>query len=654
MPEWLTSITDWIRQHPHLAGVTIGLVAYLEGLALVGILIPGIIILFAFGALVGLGVLDLATVWIWCSVGAILGDATSFWLGHHYKGHIREIWPFTKFSDLFARGEVFFRKHGLKSIIIGRFVGPIRPIMPVVAGMLGMDIKKYIPANIVAGILWAPAYLIPGVVFGASLELAKAVALRLAILLALVAGVVWLLSWLAGTLYRYLAPRTSRMLSYAMRWSREHPVLGYLARPLVDPTKPESGTLALFALFLSGATAMLATSLITIPLTEYPRRMNLAVAQFMESLSTPWADVLMAWLAAPSHPYVLIAAAITVMGWLLWRRRLTAAYHWAGALLVGALLAVTIKFTIADGSAQAVLHAHGPAFDYSAWASVVYGFFAILIASELPQRRRIWPYLVAVIAVALSVFSDLYFGIRPLTHLWIGQVVAVVWIAVIGIAYRRRVRRSFWTAPVARLFFATVLISAGVYVWLGVPGWLDDHRPVPQTIVVSSEVWRAGGVSGTDLAPSWLEQELAVTNFQWAGSPIELQRALEPAGWMPPRKATWAAPIEMIQPEPSPETLPILPSSVAGQSEALVLHRIPKGDEGQRVLRIWSSPFRLDDGTPIWIGQVSRFELSQVLRFFSYWEAQQPTMDDLRALQNSLPAEAVVRSDDQQMLLRQP
>ena len=125
---------DWIGNHPGVAGLVIAVVAFLEGFALVGILVPGIVILFGFGALIGLGVLELRSVWFWCSLGAIAGDGASFWIGRRYREHLPLVWPFSRYRDLIRQGIRFFRKHGLKSIIIGRFLGPVRPIMPVVAG----------------------------------------------------------------------------------------------------------------------------------------------------------------------------------------------------------------------------------------------------------------------------------------------------------------------------------------------------------------------------------------------------------------------------------------------------------------------------------------------------------------------------------------
>ena len=57
-PAWLDSTVAWIGAHPHAAGLLIFLVAFCDALAVVGIVVPALPLLFAVGALVGLGHID--------------------------------------------------------------------------------------------------------------------------------------------------------------------------------------------------------------------------------------------------------------------------------------------------------------------------------------------------------------------------------------------------------------------------------------------------------------------------------------------------------------------------------------------------------------------------------------------------------------------
>jgi undecaprenyl-diphosphatase len=66
------------------------------------------------------------------------------------------------------KGEYFFEKYGLLSIVIGRFLGPIRPIMPLAAGTMHMPAIQFYSVNFLSAIAWAPAYILPGFIAGSA------------------------------------------------------------------------------------------------------------------------------------------------------------------------------------------------------------------------------------------------------------------------------------------------------------------------------------------------------------------------------------------------------------------------------------------------------------------------------------------------------
>src|SRR5690606_27242897 len=139
--------------------------------------------MLAAGALVGLDRLDLVPLLAASVAGAFIGDGASFWLGRRYRDRLEDMWPFRRHPAWLSRGRDFFVRHGGKSVILGRFIGPLWPLVPRAAGMLGMRPASFVAINFASALLWAPAYLLPGVVFGASIALAGAVATRLAVLL---------------------------------------------------------------------------------------------------------------------------------------------------------------------------------------------------------------------------------------------------------------------------------------------------------------------------------------------------------------------------------------------------------------------------------------------------------------------------------------
>ncbi|TXK59114.1 DedA family protein [Alkalisalibacterium limincola] len=249
----LDSLLAWIGQNPRTAGLVIFLVAFIDALLLVGLAVPALPLLFGVGTLVGLGLIDPWYAIACAAAGAFLGDALSFGVGRSQGGRLRGMWPFTRYPEWLVRGEVFFNRHGLKGILIARYVGAVRPIVPAIAGMLHMPWRRFLPVSAIAGATWGFAFIAPGWLFGAWLDLLSAVAGRLAVVLGVLLVLLGLMGLSVFALYRVLAPRAALLVERVLAWSHRHPVLGRYSSALIDPKRPESPSLALLALGLLGA-----------------------------------------------------------------------------------------------------------------------------------------------------------------------------------------------------------------------------------------------------------------------------------------------------------------------------------------------------------------------------------------------------------------
>lgn len=164
--ETYEGIKNWIIANPTWAGLCVFVIAACESIVVIGLFIPGIVAMSIFGALVEAGVMAILPTLLWAIAGAIVGDGVSYIIGYRFKHHLPYYWPFSRFPHWLATGKKFFINHGTKSIVIGRFVGPVRPIIPVVAGMMSMRPRTFVFANVLSAILWAPIYMLPG--FGLS------------------------------------------------------------------------------------------------------------------------------------------------------------------------------------------------------------------------------------------------------------------------------------------------------------------------------------------------------------------------------------------------------------------------------------------------------------------------------------------------------
>ncbi len=162
MPAQMAAILDFVRAHQEFAAPIVGLLAFGESLALVSLLIPATVMLIGIGALIGASGIDFWPIYFGAVVGAGLGDWLSYWLGRHYHAQIARMWPLSKKPELLPKGHAFFEKWGWPGVFIGRFFGPLRAIVPLVAGTCDMPHVPFQIANWSSAFLWAGLLLAPG------------------------------------------------------------------------------------------------------------------------------------------------------------------------------------------------------------------------------------------------------------------------------------------------------------------------------------------------------------------------------------------------------------------------------------------------------------------------------------------------------------
>jgi len=161
-------------EHFHIIGYWIAFfAALLETTIGIGLIIPGSIIILLMGALAAKGYFDLGDLIWFAAIGAIIGDNINYFIGKKYSNKFLEkgFW-FIKPKHL-KKGELFFKRHGSKSIFFGRFIPSIKEIIPLIAGILGMKRLSFMTWNILGAIGWSLVWIIPGYFFAQSLNLVK-------------------------------------------------------------------------------------------------------------------------------------------------------------------------------------------------------------------------------------------------------------------------------------------------------------------------------------------------------------------------------------------------------------------------------------------------------------------------------------------------
>jgi membrane protein DedA with SNARE-associated domain/membrane-associated phospholipid phosphatase len=150
----------------------VGALAFLETGAFVGLIAPGETVVIAGGVIAGQGTIDLIPLigLVWAC--AVLGDSTSFYLGHRLgRGWLVRHGPRVKITpERLTQVEGYFERHGGKTILIGRFIGLVRALAPFIAGTSGVRYRRFIPFSIVGTGLWATTFCVLGYIFWRSFD----------------------------------------------------------------------------------------------------------------------------------------------------------------------------------------------------------------------------------------------------------------------------------------------------------------------------------------------------------------------------------------------------------------------------------------------------------------------------------------------------
>lgn len=152
-------IIEFVRVHGTWAAPIVFALAFAESLAFLSLILPTWAALVAIGALMRASAIDFVPLWIGGALGAAFGDWLSYWIGAKFKNSIAGTWPLAHRPDLLLRGEAFIQKWGVLAIFVGRFSGPLRASVPIVAGILSMPYWPFQLAIFSSAFVWAAVLL---------------------------------------------------------------------------------------------------------------------------------------------------------------------------------------------------------------------------------------------------------------------------------------------------------------------------------------------------------------------------------------------------------------------------------------------------------------------------------------------------------------
>jgi len=170
------TVLGTIAQNKAWAGPVIFALAFAESMAVLSLAVPFTAMIIGVGALLCSPNASLSPwpILIWGVAGAAAGDAVSYWIGRYFKDKVPRMWPFRRDPEPLERGYRFMARWGVLAVFIGRFLGPLRAVVPLVAGILRMPQLTFQAANVVSAILWLPVLVFTGCLIGKVLGFALA------------------------------------------------------------------------------------------------------------------------------------------------------------------------------------------------------------------------------------------------------------------------------------------------------------------------------------------------------------------------------------------------------------------------------------------------------------------------------------------------
>jgi undecaprenyl-diphosphatase len=223
----------------------VGVMAFFETGAFVGLIAPGETVMLVGGLIAGQGRVEVLVLIGLAWACAVAGDVTSFYLGRRLGRQflVRHGPRVSITEERLHHVERFFDRHGGKAILLGRFVGLVRAIAPFLAGSSRMPLRRFLPYDIIGAGLWASTFILLGYVFwqsfGTLLNYAKTGALALGTTICVIVAGVWLVRWLR-------VPEHRAELRAWLDRQAERPLL----RPVARVARPVAARLRAPAVFV--------------------------------------------------------------------------------------------------------------------------------------------------------------------------------------------------------------------------------------------------------------------------------------------------------------------------------------------------------------------------------------------------------------------
>ncbi|MCX7114666.1 MAG: VTT domain-containing protein [Gammaproteobacteria bacterium] len=613
---YIEPLTNWLHSHPEQALLLTFFIAFLESLAIVGSIIPGSVTMTAIGILAGAGVIRIDLTFLASTTGAIVGDGVSYLLGYVYSERLTTLWPFSRYPNLLAYGQIYFEKHGGKSVLIGRFVGPLRSIIPVIAGMLHMPKWRFFLVNALSGLGWSILYVTPGILIGAaSHELSPERATRLVMLVLLILVTFWLLTIGMKALFIHFNVWFQKILHQYWLQALKLPIIGACCRLITPRREPHHANTAI--LCLTWIVCLLGFLLITDLRFQFNllTDLNHATHFFLQSIRT---HAFECFFAIAQQSLMRIPSASLFMFITLFfmiEKDIKAIVQWG---LFGFFCIVFLYVMHHLLPLHPLPRLHGilgqkpelffPASDFTL-ASACY--LSILFHNQRTRHNYARPLFTLLLTASL-LFGGL--GLLYLSDLWLSDLIASFLLAcVMCISYwliHRKTHPFYYSHSAAfalvgsGVFMTSTLLACTIHL----TQTLQNHQIYFSQHIISPIFWWNQDRS---LIPLYSRNRVGkitgVFNVQYVGSVNTIEQALKKQGWVTQKRSLLHTVLKHMDNRATAPLPPLADSIYLNQPPVLTMVRFVPHQPMILRFQLWHSNYHLMSlHYPIWVGHIQK------------------------------------------------
>lgn len=610
--DYVQPLTNWLQANPSWALFITFIISLTESLAIIGSIVPGSVTMTAIGILAGSGIMRIDFTLLAAILGAVSGDSLSYALGFFYSERLVEIWPFSKYPNLLKYGKDFFASHGGKSVLIGRFVGPLRSIIPVIAGIMHMKQWRFLIANIISAIGWSILYVMPGVLIGAAgHELSTENATQLFVMILVLLAGVWLASIILKWIFIKIHEFLRKNLHHFWNGLKTTPVFSGLYTLLTPPDEENHYPTAVFCLLiLFLLISFLVITVISVH-TLWFNVINYPIHIFTQSFHTFLFEAFFISSSQLISTTTITCLYITCVFWFIYDNNLRGIIYLTSIIISSALIAIFFAYLVhiprPEGLLVTMPGSSYPAINLTI-ATAFYGFILFYfnnIYSLLTHVLRVSVFIILGLSGFALVYLGDYWFIDILAAYLLGTFICLIH----GAFYRKtKLTQNKSDYPLINIIvlFTMILLFTSISIYFNFKTLLHNHTSFHKEFTLTHNEWWN---QKTPILPvyrlSRIGKRISILNIQYDGNLELLQKSLEKYGWEHHSETFLTKLIMRMNRTPNSLKLPLLAQLYENKRPELIMTYTVKELNIILELTIWESNYKLSPlNKPLWLGSV--------------------------------------------------